>query len=129
MRLQDGDHLAQRGEFQPQHLVEEDRPVVVGLGEAVGARIEFLLRLFRLKPERIELGVEMAADAIGADQHQRVDGIAGRLLHLFGGKLDAAGLRGGLHFVADGFRRFRPFAGERGDKFAAFARGPVRLLP
>ncbi len=126
---QDADHLAQRGEFQPQHFVEEDRPVIVCFGESVGARIEFLFRLFLLELERIELGVEMSADAIGADQHQGADGIAGRLLHLLGGKLDAPGLRRSLQLVADGFGRFRPFAGECGEQIAALACGPIRPLP
>ena len=126
---QNADDLAQRGEFQPQHLVEEDRPVVVGLGESVRARIELLLRFLRLEPERIELGVEMAADAIGADQHQRADGIARRLLHLFGGQFDAARLRRGFHLVAGGLRRGRPFAGQRSDQLAVVVHGPMRLLP
>ena len=90
---QDGEDLAQGREFEAEHLVEEDLAVEVGLGEAVGARIELLLVLLRLEPERIELGVEMAADAVGADQHQRVDRIARRLLHVGGGDLDALGLR------------------------------------
>ncbi len=86
---QDGDDLADRGEFQPQHLVEENLAVEVGVGEAVGARIELLLVLLRLELERIELGVEMAAHPVGADQHQRVDGIARRLQHVGRGDLDA----------------------------------------
>ena len=84
---------AQRRELEPEHAVEEDRAVHVGIGEAVGARIELLLVLGRLEPERIEVGVEMAARPIGADQHQRMDRVARRLLHLGGGQLDAAGLR------------------------------------
>ncbi len=48
--------------------------------EAVGARIELLAVARRLDPERIELGVEMTAHAVGADQHQGADRIAGRLV-------------------------------------------------
>ena len=88
---QDGDDLAQGREFEAEHLVEEDLAVEIGLGEAVGARIELRLVLLRLEPERIELGVEVAADAVGADQHQRADRIARRLLHVGGGNLDALG--------------------------------------
>ena len=80
-------------EFEPEHLVEEDLAVEVGVGEAVGARIELLLVLVRLEAERIEIGVEMAAHAVGADQHQGVDRIARRLLHVGRGELDAACLR------------------------------------
>ena len=90
---QDRDDLAHGREFETEHLVEEDLAVHVGFGEAVGARIELLLVLLRLELERIELGVEMAADAVGADQHQRVERIARRLLHVGGRQLDAARLR------------------------------------
>ena len=76
---QDRDNLADGGELQPQHLVEEDLAVEVCIGEAVGARIELLLVLLRLDLERIELGMEMATHPVGADQHQRVNGIARRL--------------------------------------------------
>ena len=40
------------------------------------------LSLRGLQAERIEIGVEMAAHAIGADQHEGADGIAGRLTQL-----------------------------------------------
>ena len=76
-------------EFEAQHLVEIDLAVHVGFGEAVGARIEFFLVLLRLEFERIELGVEMTAHAVGADQHQRMDRIARRLQHIGGGEFDA----------------------------------------
>ena len=99
-----------RGEFEAEHLVEEDLAVEVGVGEAVGARIELLLVLARLEPERIEIGVEVAADAVGADQHQRVDRIARRLLHVGGRKLDALGLRLRLDLVADRLLDLAPVA-------------------
>ena len=89
---QDGDDLAHRREVEAEHLVEEDAAVEVGFGEAVGARIELLLVLLRLEFERIELGVEVAAHAVGADQHQRVDRIARRLHDVGGGEFDALGL-------------------------------------
>ena len=119
---QDGDDLAQGREFEAEHLVEEDLAVEIGLGEAVGARIELRLVLLRLEPERIELGVEMAAGAVGADQHQRVDGIARGLLHLGGGNLDALGLRLALDLVADGLLDLAPVAGQRRDQFAVGVR-------
>ena len=90
---QDGDDLAHRREFEAEHHVEEDLAVEIGLGEAVGARIELLFVRHACNAERIEIGVEMAAHAVGADQHQRVDGIARRLLHLGRRNLDAFGLR------------------------------------
>ena len=127
--LQDRDDLAQRREFEAEHLVEENLAVHVGVGEAVGARIELLLVLARLEAERVEIGVEMAARPIGADQHQRVDRIARRLLHLGGRQLDALDLRLGLDLVADRLLDFAPVAVERRDQLAAFALRPVRALP
>ena len=43
--------------------------------------------------ERIEIGMQMAAHAIGADQHDGADGIAGRLQHVGLADLGALGLR------------------------------------
>ena len=65
--------LADGGGIQPQHAVDEDRPVPVGFGEAVGRRVEFRVRLRLLQAERVELRVQMAAHAVAADQHQRAD--------------------------------------------------------
>ncbi len=93
---QDGDDLAHRREFEAEHLVEENLAIEIGFGEAIGARIEFFFVLLRLERERIELGVEVAANAVGADQHQRVDGITRRLHHVGGRKLDTLGPRGRL---------------------------------
>ena len=45
----------------------------IGGGEAVGRGVELGDAAPGLQAERIELGFEMAAHAIGADQHQRAD--------------------------------------------------------
>ena len=60
---QDGDDLAHRREFEAEHLVEENLAVEIGFREAIGLRIEFGFVRLDLDAERIELGVEMAADA------------------------------------------------------------------
>ena len=78
--LADRDDLAQGRVFEAEHVIEEDLAVEIGFGEAVGARIELFAVARRLDPERVELGVEMAAHAVGADQHQGADRIAGRLV-------------------------------------------------
>jgi len=65
-------------------------------------RIKLRFGLFALEPSGIELGVEVAADPVGADQHQRADRIARRLLHLGSGIFDALGLGLALDLVADG---------------------------
>jgi hypothetical protein len=126
---QDGDDLAQRAELQAQHMIEEDAAVEVGVGKAVGARIELLVVARRLEPERVEAGVQVAAGAVGADQHQRADGIARRLLHLGGGDLGAGDLRLGLDLVADRLLDLAPVAVERRDQLAPLGLRPVALLP
>ena len=126
---QDADDLADRAEFEAEHLVEEDPAVEIGFAEAVAARIEFLLVLRRFEAERIEIGVEMPARTIGADQHQRPHRIAGRPFDIGGGKLDASRLRLRLHLAADCFAEVRPVAVERRDEFAALRRRPVGPLP
>src|SRR5712691_487559 len=126
---QDGEDLAQRAELEAEHLVEEDLAVQVGVAEAVGARIEVLLVVARLEAERIEIGVEMPARPVGADQHQRMDRIARGLLHLGGGELDAGDLRARLDLVGDALLDLAPIAVERGNEFALRPWRPVRLLP
>ena len=127
--LQDGDDLADGAEFETEHAVEKNRPVVVGFVEAVGARIELGAILRGLEPERIEIGVEGAANPIGADQHQGMDRIAGGLLNLGGGDFDAAALRLGLELVADRALDLAPVAGERRDEVVARQLRPVRQRP
>src|ERR1039458_6554960 len=130
---QDSDNLAHGRKFEPEHLVEENPAVEIGFGETVGARVEFFFVLFRLEPERIELGVEMAAHAVGADQHQRVDGIARRLLHLGRGNLDALALRQVTelagYFLSHALFGFRPLPVERGHQVAVRTQRPIRFLP
>jgi hypothetical protein len=82
------------------------------------SRIKLLLALFRLEPERVEPGVKMAADAVGADQHQRPDRIARRLLDLGRRNLDALGLRLALDLVADRLLDLAPVASQRRNQFA-----------
>ena len=67
---QDRQHLAHGRVFEAEHVVDEDLAVVVGLGEAVGRRMQLLVVLLRLEAERIEVGVQMAAHAVGADHHR-----------------------------------------------------------
>ena len=122
-----GDDLAHGREFEPEHLVEENLAVEIGFGESIGARIELFLVLFRLEAERIEFGVKMTANAVGANEHQRVNGIARRLLHVGGGDFDAARLRLALDLVADRLLGFGPVAVERRDKIAIRADGQFGL--
>src|SRR5712691_10858230 len=70
---QNADDLAHGAEFEPEHVVEKNAAIEIAIAETVRARIELFLVLGRFEPERIEIGVEMAARPIGADQHQRPD--------------------------------------------------------
>ena len=126
---QNGEDLTQRAEFEAEHLVDEDLAVVVGVGETVRARIEIFLVAVRLEAERVEIGVEMPARAVGADQHQGADRVARRLLHLGRGEFDSRRLRPRLDLVAERLLDLAPIRVERGNELAARARRPVRQLP
>ncbi len=125
--LQERDDLAHGGELEPENLVEENLAIEIGVAEAVRARIELFVAAAQCEAERIEIGVEVAADAIGADQHQRVDRIARRLLHVGGGEFDASRLRLGANLVADLLLGRGPLSVERGEGLVA--RDQRRLLP
>jgi hypothetical protein len=71
--------------------------------------------------------VEVTAHAVGADQHQRVNGIAGRLQHIRRAEIDALGLRLGLDGVAELLLGVTPVAGQRGDQLAVGMREIGRL--
>jgi hypothetical protein len=116
-------------EFEAEHLVEEDRPVEIGFAEAVGARVELLLVLLRLKAERIEIGVQVAARAVGADQHQGADRIARGALDFRRGNIDAAALRFALDLLGQRLANGRPVAVERRGEVAALRRRPVGTAP
>ena len=73
------DDLTERRGLQAQHVVDEDRPVQIAVGEAVRFRIELGMVFPGFEGEGIEIGQEMPADAIGADQHQGPHGVQGRL--------------------------------------------------
>jgi len=80
--LADRNDFAQAAVFEAKHMIEEDFSIEVGLGEAVGTRIEFFAVARRLDAERVELGVKMPAHAVGANQHQRAHGVAGGLIDI-----------------------------------------------
>src|SRR6202034_3160856 len=58
---QDREHIAHGRIFEPEHVIDEDPAVVVGLLESVGRGMELLVIPLRLKIERIEIGVKMPA--------------------------------------------------------------------
>ena len=77
-------------------------------------RVEILLVLGRLQAERIEIGMEVPARAVGADQHQGADRIECGLLNFRAGKLDARGLRPRPDLGIQNLARVLPLTGEGG---------------
>src|SRR5579883_108817 len=126
---EDGQHFRNGGEFEPQDLVDENLAVVIGFGEAVIRRMQLLVILLRLQAERIEIGVEMAAHAIGADHHQCADAVPRRAVHVGFGDRFRLRLRLGAQLFADRLFDRRPIAVERGDQIVLRHDRPVRLLP
>ena len=124
---QDRQHLADGGVVQAEHVIDEDLAVVIGLDEAVGRRMQLLVILLRVDAERIEIGVQMAAHAIGADHHDRADGIAGGALQ-FGWRNLGLAVRGGLALDLVGQRLLvdRPLAVQRRHQLALRRDRPVR---
>ena len=124
--------LAHRGMFEAQHLVDEDRPVHVGIGEAVGFRVKLRMRGLGAHAQGVEIGHQMPPDPVGADDHQRPDRIEHRLLDLIVADDDAhiGGL--GPDLVARALhlrRRDRPFAGQRRGQLIGGHRRPVGPVP
>ena len=76
---QDRDDLAQARALVAEDVVEEDLAVEIGLCEAIAAVIKLGIRPAPVEAERIEIGFEMPAHAIGTDQLQRADRVRGRL--------------------------------------------------
>src|SRR5260370_38039665 len=70
-RLEGVEDLAQRRRLEAEHAVDEDRPVVIRRSEAVGLGIERGMLGHADEAERVEIGEEMAAYAIGADDLER----------------------------------------------------------
>src|SRR4029078_74197 len=76
------EHLSQRAEFETERAAEIDRPVVVGPGETVGLRLEFRVLAPNGEFEWIELGDEMTAGAVVADQRAGSERVARRIKRL-----------------------------------------------
>ena len=66
---QDLDDPTKRRLLEPQHVVEEELALEVGVGEAVGLGVELRVLLVAGETERIEIRQQVAAHPIGADQH------------------------------------------------------------
>ena len=125
----DLDDLAHRGGFQPQHIVDEDRAVHVGFGKAVGGGVKFRVAAAVGHAQGVQIGGQMAADAVGADQHDGADAVEHRALDLVLRQGDAFfdGLLDDL--FAGGLGLDRPFAGERGGQVIGGHGRPIGAGP
>ena len=90
---QNRENLTHRRRAEAHDAIDEDRPIKVGFGKTVGFRQQLAMHAPIGEAERVEVGGEMADDAIGADQHQRADQI-----------LRCAQRRGGRHFETGDMR-------------------------
>jgi hypothetical protein len=139
---QQGDDLAQRGALAPEQVVDEDLTVEIGLGKPVGPVVELGMVGAPLDPQRVEIGFEMAAYAIGADQVENADRGGRRLLEtrrsgrgrFLGGRVrwgrvrwDAMRRMGPRRSGALGFQRRRIVA-DLGEKPAPALVDRVRLV-
>jgi hypothetical protein len=112
-------------------VIDEDRPVVVGLGEAIGFRRQLVVVVVGLlgQTQRIEIGVQVAAHAEGADHHDGADGIARRLFRHCRIQRLSSLLGLALELVGDGLFDRTPVAVKRRDQLAIGLHRPVGLLP
>ena len=76
--LQDRENLAQARGLQTQHEVDENRAVHVRLGKAVAFRLQFRMLARRLEAQRVQVGLQVAADTVVADQHGGADRVQRR---------------------------------------------------
>ncbi len=92
--------------------------------------MQLLVILLRLEAERIEIGVQMAAHAIGADHHQRAHAVAGGAMDRVVA-LRRFGRRGGARaqLVGDRLLGRRPVAVERVGQLVLGRDRPVRPPP
>ena len=124
VRAQNIDQLARGGPFHVQRAAEIDLAVQRLADEAMPVELEIFRQFALRKIQRVEIGSEMPAHAIGADEQHGADGIArcalhSRIVH------DLSGLRrGGLHRKLHGRRIKR-----RRQIVRAIQRRPVRPIP
>ncbi len=113
--LEDVEHLGDGGIFEPEHVIDEDLAVVIGFGEAIGLRRKLIVIIVRLlgDSERIELGVQMSAHAVGPDHHDGADRIPRCLQHIAGIGSLSGGFRLLLELVADNLFDRAPIAVQR----------------
>ena len=56
--------------LQPQNIIEKNRPVHIGLGEAIAGWLQLGARIILAHAQGIQIRRQVAADAVSTDQHQ-----------------------------------------------------------
>ena len=132
--LENIDHFAYGRVFETEDVIDENLAVVVAFLEAIGFRRKLVIVLNGAgNAERVELGVQMATHAVGADHHDGADAVTGRLKHF--GRADglagigALGLGFRLNLLLDGLLDRSPVAIKRGYQVAVCRDRPVGALP
>ena len=80
--------------LEAERAADPDRPVEIASAEAVIVGREVGRNVAPREAERIEVGGEVAAHAIGADQHHRADAVVGGAADLVGAGARGSGLLG-----------------------------------
>ena len=111
---QDGHDLPQGGGLEAQHVVDEDRPVPVGLGEAVEAGLQLRIVGLGLQAQGVEIGVQVPPDPEGPDHHDGPDAVEGGGADL---GLGGLGIGGGDADAGLGGHRLGPLAVQGGQPF------------
>jgi hypothetical protein len=96
---QDFQDAPERGLLQAEHVVEEELAIEVGLGKAVALGVEFRMMLAAREAERIQIGEQVAAHPIGADQHDHPQVIDDQSAGALAAEVDHLGARGRQRFA------------------------------
>ena len=126
--LQDFQNFPQARCLKAENVVDEYLPVHVGFGEAKARRIKLGMLVFILQSKRVEFGQQMAANAIGADQHQRTQRILRCLLYVAVRRRRAV-RRALFDFGFDFGFECAPVAVERRRQLAVLLRRPIAARP
>ena len=109
--LYDFNDLAHRGHFQPQNHVDKNRAVHIGIGEAVRGGVKFGVMAAFDNAQRVKVGGKMAANTVGADQHDGAHRIQHCAANLGVGQGNTLFSRLFADLLARGLRLNRVFAG------------------
>ena len=124
--LQHAHDLAHRGFLEAERSADPDRPVEVGIAEAVIGRSQVRRDVHPRQAEGIEPGGEVPADAIGPDQHHRANAVVGRAADRIG---IAGRRRGALRCGGPDFLDRRLGRIEAGIELVEHFDRPVRPFP